>query len=181
MSSPKLLAYKAIIEHVTMLNDVLKNPDIIRDAGKAYADSIAMSEAEIAKREEALHIIENAKAVKESLEQQKLDFKTESTVRMEKIAQREAELSAKESEVENSKADANKKHAEALRIKSDADEKSAEAYSKLEDISDREDAHKNNLAKFALQQKELVDDKEKVTQQLADITARENKIKQAFA
>jgi chromosome segregation ATPase len=192
MSSPKLLAYKAIIEQATMLQELLKNPDAIKDAYKEYTDGFALSESKKAEAEEALQKIEDAKKQSDALAKDKRDFDEQVRKILESLSQRKNELDVLQSEYEEKQAATDKIIADAKKIKADADNLTKHANSKLFDIEAREKAHAKSLEqldetirKFEVEkaQHKISFEAEKAQHKanVAHLAARENKLKEALS
>lgn len=176
MSSPKLIAYKAIIEMTSMMSEFMKNPDIISKYAEEAAKSVAMSDAEIQKRNEALEIIKNAEIESKKIEEKKREFQDKSDIINKHLNNRKIELDKFQLELNNLNQDINKKHDEALKIHEDAKKKINEASDVLDAAIGKENNHKKDLENFSIEKNKFSNEKQIADERLKNIIIRENAI-----
>lgn len=180
MSSPKLLAYKAVIDMANMMVDAIKNPAAISDAGKEYAASLAMTELEIKKREDAVALIEKSQQENENLKKFSSDFAKECETKVKQIKAMTDDAIKLSNDTEKKKNEVDAHYAESINIRNDAKDALNRANIKEAMVSQKEISHQKNIDDFAAKKATLDAWESDLSQKEASITARENRLKAAL-
>ena len=181
MSSPKLIAYKAIIDLCSMMQDVVKNPDAIKEASLAYAASVSMSAEEVVKREEALKTITKASEQETDLQKRKDEFQVFYNEQKDKLEKQSSQLTAFSQEANGKLAEAQSMMDSAILVKQNA-ETQVNVAKQMQGDNENKKTFLSNMAEILQKREDAIADRENViVSRETTVTARENRLKEALS